>query len=149
MLVLDANILIRAVLGQKVPILLKTYSERVSMVAPSSAYEEAADNLPEILRKRRAPVAPALDRLESLKELVQPVSLELYSDFEETARRRLKGRDEDDWPVLALALAYNFHVWTEDPDFFGTGIPTWTSNRVELFLDEIAAAVDDSATAED
>jgi len=25
-------------------------------------------------------------------------------------------------------------VWTEDADFFGTGVATWTSDRVELYL---------------
>jgi hypothetical protein len=25
-------------------------------------------------------------------------------------------------------------VWTEDADFFGTGIATWTTDRVELYL---------------
>jgi hypothetical protein len=25
-------------------------------------------------------------------------------------------------------------IWTEDTDFFGVGIPSWTTDRVELFL---------------
>jgi NAD(P)-dependent dehydrogenase (short-subunit alcohol dehydrogenase family) len=25
-------------------------------------------------------------------------------------------------------------VWTEDADFFGTGVATWTSDRVEIYL---------------
>jgi hypothetical protein len=25
-------------------------------------------------------------------------------------------------------------VWTEDSDFFGAGVATWTSDRVELYL---------------
>ncbi|MEP7369704.1 MAG: PIN domain-containing protein [Dermatophilaceae bacterium] len=25
-------------------------------------------------------------------------------------------------------------IWTEDQDFFGTGFPTWTTDRVELYL---------------
>jgi hypothetical protein len=24
--------------------------------------------------------------------------------------------------------------WTEDRDFFGTGVATWTSDRVEIYL---------------
>jgi hypothetical protein len=27
-------------------------------------------------------------------------------------------------------------IWTEDNDFFGAGVPTWTTDRVELFLAE-------------
>jgi hypothetical protein len=36
--------------------------------------------------------------------------------------------------VLAAGLALNCPIWTEDSDFFGTGIATWTTDRVELFL---------------
>jgi predicted nucleic acid-binding protein len=46
----------------------------------------------------------------------------------------LRGRDEDDWPVLATALALGCAIWTEDTDFFGTGVAVWTTNRIEIFL---------------
>ena len=46
----------------------------------------------------------------------------------------MRKRDEDDWPVLAAALSLSCAVWTEDADFFGTGVAQWTSDRVELFL---------------
>jgi len=35
---------------------------------------------------------------------------------------------------LSLALMLKISVWTEDRDFFGTGIATWTTDRVELYL---------------
>ena len=40
----------------------------------------------------------------------------------------------EDWPILASALALGCPIWTEDADFFGCGVATWTSNRVEIFL---------------
>jgi hypothetical protein len=30
----------------------------------------------------------------------------------------MERRNEDDWPVLATALALNCPIWTEDADFF-------------------------------
>lgn len=39
-----------------------------------------------------------------------------------------------DWPVVAAALALNCPIWTEDQDFFGVGVPTWTSARVDVYL---------------
>ncbi len=42
--------------------------------------------------------------------------------------------DEDDWPVLATALGIACAIWTEDADFFGTGIAVWTTSRIEIFL---------------
>jgi predicted nucleic acid-binding protein len=52
------------------------------------------------------------------------------------ARQRLRGRDEEDWPVLATALSLSCAIWTEDTDFFGTRVAVWTSDRVEIFLEE-------------
>jgi len=50
------------------------------------------------------------------------------------ALSRSESRDPDDWPILATALALEFPIWTEDQDFFGAGVPTWTTDRVELYL---------------
>jgi len=133
-LVLDANILIRAVLGRRVLALLVRYGSDVQFFAPESAFEEAREHLPSILSKRNVPVVEALEVLDSLSQIVQPISTDTYIAFEQVARQRLAGRDLEDWPVLAAALALNCPIWTEDADFFGAGIATWTTDRVELFL---------------
>ncbi|WP_415630048.1 PIN domain-containing protein [Nocardioides dubius] len=31
-------------------------------------------------------------------------------------------------------MALDCPVWTEDQDFFGAGVPTWTTDRVEIYL---------------
>jgi predicted nucleic acid-binding protein len=134
LLVLDANILIRAVLGKRVMQLLVRYGATVQFFAPEYAFEEAREHLPAILTRRGIPVAEGLAVMESLSQIVQQVSSDTYSAFEQTAQERLMGRDLEDWPVLATALALRFPIWTEDSDFFGAGIATWTTDRVELFL---------------
>lgn len=35
-------------------------------------------------------------------------------------------------PILAHAL--DCPAWTEDTDFFGAGVATWTTDRVALYL---------------
>ena len=35
----------------------------------------------------------------------------------------------DDWPALALGLQLECAIWTEDQDFFGIGVATWTRPR--------------------
>jgi PIN domain len=60
MLVLDANILIRAVLGSRVLFLLRKYRELVRFLAPDTAFEEAREWLPGILERRQVPIAPAM-----------------------------------------------------------------------------------------
>jgi predicted nucleic acid-binding protein len=46
----------------------------------------------------------------------------------------MESRDVEDWPIFATALLLNCAVWTEDQDFFGKGIATWTTHNVELYL---------------
>jgi len=72
--------------------------------------------------------------LDLLMGLVQPVGPETYTAFEAIARERIEKRDEDDWPILATAIALGCPIWTEDTDFFGCGVATWTTDRVELYL---------------
>jgi predicted nucleic acid-binding protein len=135
MIVLDANILIRAVLGRRVRQLLEQYaSSQIRFCAPDVAYADAAKYLPLLLQKRGKPYAGVEATLQYLHSLVEPIDREIYGVFEEEARERLRGRDEDDWPVLAIALALACPIWTEDADFFGTGVAAWTSNRIEIFL---------------
>jgi predicted nucleic acid-binding protein len=134
MLVLDANILIRAVLGSRVLALLRKYAGQVEFLTPDTAFEEAREKLPEILERRKVPLAPAMAILDQLVHVVQAVDAETYQSFEHLARRRIARRDQDDWPVLAVALALGCAIWTEDADFFGCGVATWTTDRVELYL---------------
>ena len=136
MIVLDANILIRAVLGRRVRQIVEAYvGQGVHFYAPDVAFEDARKYLPPLLKKRGKPDADLPATLQYLQRLIAPIDRELYSAFEGEARRRLRGRDEDDWPVVATALALACGVWTEDADFFGTGIAVWTTNRIEIFLE--------------
>lgn len=41
----------------------------------------------------------------------------------------LTDRDDDDWPVLAAAFRLASQIGTEDRQFFGTGVPVWTTGR--------------------
>jgi predicted nucleic acid-binding protein len=72
--------------------------------------------------------------LHSLAVVVEVLESDVYAAFEIDARERLGERDPEDWPILAAALAFGCPIWTEDSDFFGCGVPTWTSGRVEIFL---------------
>jgi predicted nucleic acid-binding protein len=81
MLVLDANILIRAVLGSRVLFLIRSYAEQMEFLAPDTAFQEAREHLPSILERRKIPVAPAMAMLDSLAGLVQTVESETYGRF--------------------------------------------------------------------
>lgn len=72
--------------------------------------------------------------LDALESIVWPLELGVYVGFKTQALQRIAMRDADDWPVLACAMSIGCPVWTEDTDFFGTGVAIWTSDRVELYL---------------
>ena len=115
MIVLDANILIRAVLGKRVRQLLQDYAGKgARFFAPDEAFHDAARYLPQLLNRRGNPVTEAAASLEYLQQFVEIIEQDLYSQFEDEARSRLRGRDEGDWPVRATALALGTAIWSED-----------------------------------
>lgn len=133
-IVLDANILIRAVLGKRVRELLLDNAARVQFFSPDVAYADARKYLPALLEKRGVQSDSAMAVLDALESIVCPLELGVYAGFKTQALQRIAIRDADDWPVLACAMTIGCPVWTEDADFFGTGVATWTSDRVELYL---------------
>jgi predicted nucleic acid-binding protein len=138
-LVLDANILIRAVLGEKVIGILRSHVQTTRFITVPEAFEDARQYIPNIIRRSdgdESEVSIALQKLDALSNYVQTIPESAFAHLEPTARKRLKDRDEDDWPYLALALLLNCPIWTEDTDFFGTGVALWTSNRVEQFWED-------------
>lgn len=133
-IVLDANILIRAVLGKRVRELIVDNAETVQFFAPDVAYADARKYLPALLEKRGVKSESAMTVLDTLESIVRPLELGVYAGLQTQALQRIAIRDADDWPVLACAMTIGCPVWTEDADFFGTGIATWTTDRVELYL---------------
>jgi predicted nucleic acid-binding protein len=68
-LVLDANILIRAVLGQRVRRTLETHADAISFFIPETAYAEAEEHLAALVAKRGGEPEKALRSLRSLAAL--------------------------------------------------------------------------------
>jgi len=133
-IVLDANILIRAMLGVKVGGLLAKYAESVEFCAPSIAFEDAEANLPSIMDKRGIGPEQLALGLDAVRLLVEELPAEVTDPMQAKALQRIGRRDPDDWPIAAAALILDCPIWTEDKDFFGAGIPTWTSDLVEIYL---------------
>jgi predicted nucleic acid-binding protein len=129
---------VRAALGRRVLPLLTQYAVQVTFLAPEIAFSDARAYVPPLLVQRgmlpttaEAEVAGIVERLH---ELVVSVAPSAYVELEAEARQRLRRRDETDWPLLALALTLGCPIWTEDRDFFGSGMDIWTTDRVDLYL---------------
>lgn len=131
-LVLDANILIRAVLGKKVRDQLIQFKDAVTFLSPDVCFDDANKYLPKIFEKRHLSPQFALEVVSELKTIIQVIDKEVYEQYAEEAKQRIKARDFYDWPIVATAL------WTEDRDFFGSGLSVWTSDRVHIFLNSFA-----------
>jgi predicted nucleic acid-binding protein len=133
-LALDANILIRAALGKRVHALLKAYEDSVAFYTSDVCFDDARKYIPQVLNTRGGDPETGIAVLDQVRLLVQPVDESLYRDFEQLARERMIARDVEDWPIVAVAIMLNVPIWTEDRDFFGSGVATWTTDRVELYL---------------
>src|SRR5262245_46237691 len=102
MLVLDANILIRFVLGRQVRSIIEAYAAKGQLFCtPDVAFADAQTYLPRILQRRSRTELDVERALGYAKTFIEAIDQDLYSPKEEEARLRLRGRDEDDWPILA------------------------------------------------
>jgi predicted nucleic acid-binding protein len=134
-LVLDANILIRAVLGPRVRNIILDNARRADFFTPLVCVEDARRHLPDILRSKGVDPESAMAVLERLLEYVQPLDQPWIEEYAAIARARMRHRDPDDWPVLAAAMALSCPIWTQDADFFGVGIATWTTEHVAEYFE--------------
>lgn len=72
--------------------------------------------------------------LSAIDANVAVVDEAVYAAAEEDARARSL-RDPHDWPFVACALMLQAAVWTNDNDLLGTGVPTWTTETLQGWLD--------------
>jgi predicted nucleic acid-binding protein len=133
-LVLDANILLRGVFGVRVRSLLEKYEETVEFYTPDVCFEDARKYIPDLAARRNSSPAMGLLLLEQMERIVQSIDYGLYQAEEAAAKDRMSSRDIEDWPIVAASLLLDCPIWTEDQDFFGSGVATWTTTNIEIFL---------------
>jgi predicted nucleic acid-binding protein len=134
-LVIDANILIRAVLGVRVRSLIERYCDVVAFYIAEANAEEAEFYLStELAAKRGLSVEVWRPVYDGILNTVQILADDVLSELEIKAKARIGSRDINDWPAVATALLLDCPVWTEDNDFLGSGVATWTTATVKLYL---------------
>ena len=131
-LVLDANILIRACLGVRVRALIADFANEVDFYVTEANAAEAAGYIGELATRRGLDPQICQEAFLSLMEVVQVVDTPLIEGAKDEALKRI--RDPADWPALALVLQLECAIGTEDQDFFGTGVATWTTATVKRYL---------------
>jgi predicted nucleic acid-binding protein len=144
LLVVDANVLVGELLRVRGRELLErdVLHLRISEAALDEALHEMSRRAARIVEQGRVS-RPAMDAmLDEARGIVEsrisPVPSEISAGFEEQAAHRVP-RDPDDAPTVALALALGGEegrcgIWTNDGDFLGCGIPTWTTDTLLAYL---------------
>lgn len=72
--------------------------------------------------------------LEAIDANVAVVDEAVHAAAEDDARARSL-RDPHDWPLVACALVLDAAIWTSDDDLLGTGVPTWTTETLQRWLE--------------
>ena len=133
-LVLDANILLRVVFGKQVLHILEKYENEARFYTPDVCFRDAQKYIPVISRDRRFDAKLSLSILDHTIRIVEQVDQSLYEECEDAARGRIGSRVPKIGRLSRQSLLLALPIWTEDQDFFGSGIATWTTDRVELYL---------------
>jgi len=116
--------------------------DRLELFLPERMWSETQVELPRRIEAfvRRRSLDPDVGRqlirlcLEAVDANVAVLDEAIYSALEDEARSRCR-RDPRDWPAVASALALSAGVWTNDNDFLGTGVATWTTETLQAWLD--------------
>lgn len=123
-LILDANIMVSALLGRSFPFLLRLFEAGVQLFAPVQQLVETRY----VLINRPGLTASWVDgQMARLHALVMPLHPALLDDHEAKARSRLSERGQPDWPILAATYATGGAAWSHDKDLFGSGAPVWST----------------------
>lgn len=123
-LVLDANIMVSALLGKSFPFLIRLAERDILLMAPAPQFDETR----KILSQRPAATMPwAEAQIERIGTVVARLPPSMYARHEQAARSRLHSRGQPDWPVLAASYETAAAIWSHDHDFFGSGAPVWST----------------------
>lgn len=130
-LVVDANAILSAAIGgQAIRVFLAQPTTDFAVTA--EALGEVQEYLPKLAEKKRLKAADMLAIVTLLP--VRECPRDVYEERIPQAQRLIGDRDPDDVDTLALALALQAPIWTNDNDFEDTGVTTYTTATLLALL---------------
>ncbi|MGD9793574.1 MAG: PIN domain-containing protein [Acidimicrobiia bacterium] len=116
--------------------------ERLELFLPEQMWAETTVEIPRRIRAfvRRRGIDPSIGDeltascLAAVEANIVVLDEAIYSALEDEARARSL-RDPRDWPIVACALALTAAIWTNDNDFLGSGVATWTTPSLQQWLE--------------
>jgi predicted nucleic acid-binding protein len=131
-LLTDTNILQRCSQGKAMARVIALRERGVKLATTDRNVEELHRNLIGALGYSEAEADAEVVRV------LAPFDIVYSPDFEDlrpVADARLREGGKSDWPLLAAALAMEEQIWSDDTDFFGVGVPVWTSHNTQYFVE--------------
>jgi hypothetical protein len=113
--VLDANILMWAVLGRRVRELLERYEDSAAFYSPDVCFDDAHHYVAQVLEKRGLNPESGLSVLRQVSRLVESVDSSLYGDYERLHVRgsRFATRTTGRWSLSHCCLICPFGLRIE------------------------------------
>lgn len=139
-LVVDASVLVAELL--RVAGRERLADSRLELFMPERTWSEVQHELPRRIvafARRRGIAESGAAELTQLCLAVVAANTTMIdgavcAPLEDEARSRVV-RDPNDWPLVACALVLDAGIWTADNDLLGTGVPTWTTDSLRVWLD--------------
>lgn len=126
-LVTDTNILVRCSQGRAMHLAAGLTRAGIDLLTTRYNAAECDRVLQRVFGLDEAQSRAETGDLLSLFAVIEPDSL---ADAAPAALARLAQGGASDWPVLAAALGYEADIWSDDRDFFGVGVPVWSTRNV-------------------
>jgi predicted nucleic acid-binding protein len=127
-LFVDANILVRCVVGKAMFNVDDLLAKGAVLATTDAQAREAKRVLHHIFEISEHDAEEQINATVSAMELYEAPT---YRAQEASAKARIHYKNTKDWPILAAAIEHGGAIWTDDRDFFGTGVPTWTTRNIK------------------
>ena len=72
---------------------------------------------------------------DEVDRVIAPFELVMAEDYEfarADADARLREGGKSDWPALAAAIVLEADIWSGDVDYFGVGVPVWSTANLRF-----------------
>jgi len=135
MLLIDTNILARCSQGRAMIRLHALHARGVNLATTDRNVDELERKLVEVFGWSEKDARSEVDRV---LDAVEVVPARDYEHGRRAADQRLRQGGKSDWPALAAALTLDAAIWSDDVDFFGVGVPVWSTANVRFVEAEAA-----------
>lgn len=135
-LIVDANVMVSALLGTSFGLLVNLFEGGVMLMSP---VHQIAETWTVVARESRQTPEWTDTQMQRLLTVIRPIGPALFDQYERSARLRLHMRGQPDWPIIAAAMATDADVWSHDRDFIGSGAPVWSTRVLRRQLEDADA----------